>query len=64
MTQQEVISAMMEKIPPVKRPAHISDREFVEIYLSLLRSIEAEKRGEPGTKVSWPELRSKLTGAN
>ena len=62
MTQHEVISAILEQIPPMKRPAHVSDREFVETYLSLQRSIEAVKRGEKGTIVGWADLKRKLTG--
>ena len=64
MTEQEVIDAILAQIPPTKRPAHVSDREFVETYLSLMRSIEAEKRGEKGTIVGWADLKKKLTGEN
>ena len=62
MTQQEVTNAMLAEIPQVKRPAHVSDREFAETYWSLLRSIEAEKNSETGTVVSLAELQRKLTG--
>ena len=62
MTEQEVIDAILAEIPPTKRPAHVSDREFVAVYLSLRRSIEAVKRGEQGTIVGWADLKRKLTG--
>ena len=61
MTEQEVIDAILAQIPPTKRPAHVSDREFVETYLSLRRSIDAVKRGEKGTIVRWSDLEKKLT---
>ncbi len=56
MTQHEVASAILAQIPPVKRPAHISDRELAETYLELLRGIEAEKAGESSITLTWDEL--------
>ena len=46
MTEQEVIDAILAEIPPTKRPAHVSDREFVAIYRSLLKGIKAKREGE------------------
>ena len=62
MTRQEVFNDVLAQIPPVKRPARVTDRELVETYLSARKGIAAMKRGEKGTIVSWKDLKKKLTG--
>ena len=64
MTEHEVFSAILGQIPPVKRPARVSDRELVETYLSLQRSIAAVNRGEKGTIVGWNDLKNRLKGGD
>ena len=59
MTQHEVFSAILAQIPPTKRPAHIDDREFVEIYLSLRRGVKAKREGGPMLSVTWNDLKAK-----
>ena len=39
MTQFEVTSDVLSKVPQMKRPAHISDREFAETYRALANSL-------------------------
>ncbi len=60
MTEQEVIDAILAQIPPVKRPAHVSDREFVETYRSLLRGIKAKREGGPMSVVKWSDVKAKF----
>ena len=60
MTEQEVIDAILAQIPPTKRPAHVSDREFVETYRSMLRGIKAKRDGDPGLLVRWSDVKAKF----
>ena len=60
MTEQEVIDAILAQIPPTKRPARVSDREFVEIYRSLLRGAKERQDGVPPLKVSWSDVRRRF----
>ena len=60
MTQFEVTSDMLSKVPQMKRPAHISDREFAETYRALANSIELENAGEPSVTVTWAELKQEM----
>ena len=60
MTEQEVIDAVLAQIPPTKRPAHVSDREFVEIYLSLRRGVKAKREGGPALVLRWSDVKAKL----
>ena len=60
MTEQEVVDAILAEIPPTKRPAHVSDREFVQIYRSILRGAKEKRDGVPPLKVTWREIKSGL----
>ena len=62
MTQHEVFSDVLAQIPPVKRPARVTDRELVATYLSVRKGIAAVKRGEIGTIRGWKDLKKKLAG--
>lgn len=60
MTEQEVVDAIMAQIPPTKRPAHVSDREFVSIYRSLLRGVKEKQDGVPPLKVTWRDVKERF----
>lgn len=60
MTEQEVIDAILSEIPPTKRPAHVSDREFVAIYRSMLKGIKAKREGDPGLLVRWSDVKERF----
>ena len=46
MTQHEILSDILAQIPPVKRPARVTDRELAATYLSVRKTIAAMKRGD------------------
>ena len=60
MTEQEVVDAILAEIPPTQRPAYVSDREFVEIYRSLLRGVKEKRDGVPPLIVTWREINDRL----
>ena len=60
MTEQEVVEAILAEIPPTKRPAHVSDREFAAIYRSMLRGAKARRDGVPPLKVTWSDVKRKF----
>lgn len=62
MMQHEVLNDVLAQIPPVKRPARVSDQELAETYLSVRKSIAARNRGEKGTIRGWKDLKKKLAG--
>ena len=63
MTIHEVTSAFLASIPTQpKRPAHISDHEFAEIYKSALRGIKAYKAGNPSHRYYRGDVNSILEG--
>ena len=59
MTQHEVFSAILAQIPPTKRPAYITDREVVEMFLSLRRGVKAKREGGPMLSVTLKDLEAK-----
>lgn len=60
MTEQEVVDAILAEIPPTKRPAHVSDREFAGIYLSILRGAKEKRDGVPPLKVTWSDVKKRF----
>ena len=60
MTEQEVVDAILAEIPPTKRPAHVSDREFAGIYLSILRGATEKRDGVPLLKVTWSDVKKRF----
>ena len=60
MTEQEVVDAILAEIPPTKRPAHVSDREFAAIYLSMLRGAKELRDGVPPLKVTWSDVKKRF----
>ena len=60
MTEQEVVEAILAEIPPTKRPAHVSDREFAAIYRSMLRGAKERRAGVPPLKVTWSDVKRKF----
>ncbi len=60
MTEQEVIDAILAEIPPTKRPSHVSDREFVAVYRSLLRGAKERRDGVLPLKVNWSDVKKKF----
>ncbi len=60
MTEQEVVEAILAEIPPTKRPAHVSDREFAAIYRSMLRGAKERREGVPPLKVTWSDVKRKF----
>lgn len=60
MTEQEVVDAILAEIPPTKRPAHVSDREFVEIYRSLLPGAKEMRDGVTPLKVTWSDVKKRF----
>ena len=57
MTEQEVVEAILAEIPPTKRPAHVSDREFAAIYRSILRGAKERRECVPPLKVTWSDVK-------
>ena len=60
MTEQEVVEAILAEIPPTKRPAHVSDREFAAIYRSMLRGAKERREGVPPLQVTWSDVKRKF----
>ena len=60
MTEQEVVEAILAEIPPTKRPAHVSAREFAAIYRSMLRGAKERREGVPPLKVTWSDVKRKF----
>ena len=60
MTEQEVVDAILAEIPPTRRPAHVSDREFVEIYRSMLRGLKEKRDGVPPLVVTWRDVKKRF----
>ena len=58
----DLAAEFFNQIPRAKRPEHVSDAAFQEIYASAVRGTSAEKAGVPGTRVGWQDLERKLTG--
>lgn len=54
------MDAILAEIPPTQRPAYVSDREFVEIYRSLLRGVKEQRDGVPPLIVTWREIKDRL----
>lgn len=59
---EDIVAEFFNQIPRAKRPEHVSDTAFQEIYASAMRGTQAEKAGVAGTRVGWQELEQKLTG--
>ena len=54
------MDAILAEIPPTRRPAHVSDREFAGIYRSMLRGLKEKRDGVPPLKVSWSDVKKRF----